>query len=68
MSLPKDGDYSRYNMPFYMPDNVYAYLIATGEEPEFPPYEDLPRSEQVSFDVHYFVTPNDKVHRITVTR
>ena len=56
-------------MPFFAPDLMHQYLIERGEEPAFPPMEELPRNQHVSFDVHYFVSFNSKaVHRITITR
>jgi hypothetical protein len=65
--LPREGGYARSGMPFFEPDAMYEFVSSTGE-PAFPPSEDLPRNKQVSFDVHYLVSPCNVVHRITISR
>lgn len=69
VNLPHESGFARNNMPFFAPDNMHAYAISRGEEPAFPPLEDFPRNEHVSFDVYYFVASDSKtVHRISISR
>jgi len=69
INLAREENFARSGMPFFAPDAMYENLRAHGQEPLFPPMEDLPRNEHVSFDVHYFVAHASKrVHRITITR
>eukprot|EP00026_Physarum_polycephalum_P013892 Phypoly_transcript_14349.p1 GENE.Phypoly_transcript_14349~~Phypoly_transcript_14349.p1 ORF type:complete len:279 (+),score=30.42 Phypoly_transcript_14349:75-911(+) len=69
INLARDEEFARSGMPFFGPDAMYENLRAHGQEPVFPPMEDLPRNGHVSFDVHYYVAhSSNQVHRITITR
>jgi len=65
--LNKVDGYARGGLPFYQEDEGHSWCLKNGFLPAFPAQEDMPRTENVSFDVFY-ICYSKQVHRITATR
>jgi hypothetical protein len=69
-NLEADIAQSRFGLPLFERDPNYDIFSSEGFEPAFPPEDDLPETERISWDVWYLPDKKNykRIHRITASR